>query len=148
MRRVKSTVIIILMLCIIPVSSWPVQIGAGAATYYSEWVPDFIGQNDKINVDPALLAGFALSIRFFDRFMIGAQGMFSFLDHKAGYTVELPSTDVDIKTLYTREETDLSLTYLINDRISFFAGYKMLNFDVTELQKADANKGGFRSRLN
>lgn len=124
---------------VIPAYTW--QLGLGLTSYYSDWTPEFIGKNDSAKVEPALLAGFAASFRFYDRFVLSGQGMFTFLNHNAEYSVFVessPSRTVYIDTNYKREETDISLMYIINSSLNIFAGYKRLHFDITDLNSAEA----------
>ena len=133
---------LMLLLPSIPAYSW--QLGLGPTSYYSDWTPEFIGQHDFAEVDPALLAGVALSFRFYDRFVLSGQAMFTFLEHTAGYSVFVdgtPSHTVQLNTDYKREETDVSLMYILNDSFSVFAGYKRLHFDILKLNSAHATDG-------
>lgn len=137
MKQIKTVLAALILLTVaIPAHSW--TLGIGATSYYSDWTPEFIGQHEDVSVDPALLAGFALSFSFCERFMLSGQAMFSFLDHTADYTVDLTTYRVNINSNYRREETDVSLMYILNSHFSIFAGYKRLNFDLTDLNGAEA----------
>lgn len=130
---------LMLILPSLPAYSW--QLGLGLTSYYSDWTPEFIGQHDDVNIEPALLGGFALSFRFYERFVLSGQGMFTFLEHTADYNINVDGAtphSLNINTNYKREETDVSLMYILNENFSVFAGYKRLNFDLIELNNAEA----------
>lgn len=137
--RTKLATVMFLILMAAPAWSW--QLGVGLTSYYSDWTPEFIGQHDDVSIDPALLCGAAVSFRFYDRVVFSAQGMFTLLKHTGDYSINVDGTtphSLNINTDYKREETDVSLMYIINEKFSVFAGYKRLNFDLVELNRAEA----------
>ncbi len=112
--------------------SWNLRIGP--SLYYSVWTPEFIGQHDNAEVDPALLAGGIVTFQFYESFILSAQAMYSVTNQETEYTVDVPSvTKITLNTGYEREEVEISFMYVLNARFRVSLGYKMMNFDEVEL---------------
>jgi len=120
-------------LCV-PARAFSWNLGIGPSLYYSVWTPEFIGQHENAQADPALLAGGIVSFQFYERYILSAQTMFSVTSQEAEYTVDVPSAaKITLNTGYKREENEISFMYVLNARFRISLGYKMMNFDEIEL---------------
>lgn len=73
MKKIKRLFMIFTLTAAISLPAYSWDLGLGITSYYSAWEPAFLDTYSNVKTDPVFLAGPVISLRFFDRFMLGGQ---------------------------------------------------------------------------
>lgn len=131
-KKIPALILIYLAMAL-PAYSW--DLGAGVTSYYSIWTPAFIKKHDNAKIDPAILVGPVITFQFYDKFVLTGQAMISLPGTEANYTVKLPSAgNVSVTSTCQRFEAESSLMYSLHSYLKIFAGYKIIEFQESELR--------------
>ncbi|HOP63509.1 MAG TPA: hypothetical protein PK358_10125 [Spirochaetota bacterium] len=117
-RRIISAFSVFLLLAA-AMPSFAVDISAGATTWYSWW--DFEEDNTSYtpDIDPTLLYGPALSVKFNDEYNLTFVFLYGKFDMQEG-----EGSSVEI----TRIDSDLALNYRLNNYFKLFFGGKYMGY--------------------
>ena len=118
MKKLIFSLFTAALLITVSIPSFAVDISAGATTWYSWW--DFDSDNSENNndIDPTLLYGPALSVKFTDSYNL----TFVFLYGNFDMEEEMGTVEI------TRMDSDLALNYRLNSYIKLFAGGKYMGY--------------------
>jgi len=118
MKKLIFSVFLIVAVISTAAPSYAVDISAGATTWYAWWDMENEDSDSDTDIDPTLLYGPALSVKFNDSFNLS----FVFLYGKFEMKEEGGSEDV------TRMDSDLALNYRLNNYFKLFVGGKYMGY--------------------
>lgn len=109
------------------------ELSVGATTWYSWWDFNTIGTGDERDIDPALLFGPALSLRFSEDYnmtFVFLYGKFNMGSGESGGTDKI-----------SRIDSDLALNYRLSSAFKIFAGLKYMSYDLPNFYHRSAGAG-------
>lgn len=134
MIRITKIIAAILFITTLSSPAFSGTWGLGITSYYSYWVPAYMKTHDNVKVDPVLLVGPVVSYSFYERWVLGFQGVINIQDYETGYSIYVPPAgNVDIRTKNDRHEFEISLMYILTSHFRIFAGYKDFSFDESSV---------------
>lgn len=114
------------------------EVSVGATTWYSWWDMRTDGGSGSNDVDPTLLYGPALSVKFSDDYNL----TFVFLYGKFDMQEDNGTNEI------SRYDSDLALNYRLNSWLKIFAGGKYMAYEMTEFYHRSIGPGaGFSAVL-
>jgi len=122
---------VISVLVILPSTTSAAELTVGATTWYTWWDLKSTGMNNSI--DPTLLYGPALSLKFSDDFNLSfvfLYGKFDMKDSSGPGTQEISRTD-----------SDLALNYRLNNYFKIFIGAKYMAYKMPDFSHRSTGPG-------
>lgn len=147
-RNIIIKTVLFIIIALVPRLSYSMDISVGATAWYSKWEPmwdenfstlfdpDTAGIEEKhlTNMDPALLYGPVISVRFLGNWRVSSSLLYgNYTSNTISLKYEDPDTyagesEMDIKKL----DHDTTLTYSFFRYFSIFAGYKFQYYKFTK----------------
>jgi len=107
------------------------EISAGATTWYSWWDLKTSGGDGDQEMDPSLLYGPALSLKFSDNYNVTFVFLYGKFDMEQG----------EGKDEITRYDSDLALNYRLGNYFKLFAGGKYMAYEMDEFSHRSIGPG-------
>lgn len=135
MSLIKTNLIMILIIIILPAKSFAMDVIASPFIWLSWWTPYQSAGMDKFDISPGILYGGALSMTFFNSFSTAISG--SYGSFTADYSNNVTFSDASTANMtfnditITRADIDLTFSYKLSNYFKAFCGIKYQEYNFS-----------------